>query len=533
MRQIMINFRDVAAPARPPANRLLRWRTLAALVVLTAAAFAPFAPSSSAAPPPSAQSEGLVCTAGSTADFYNPPKAPLPTNPSFVLTAQDGYITTPDGNSIYMWGYANGSGAYQDPGPVLCVNEGDTVTITLRNTLPVATSLQFPGLTGVVANGRPTQPDAATDSLATPAGPDTGSAPNSIDAAKETKVTYSFVADHPGTFLYESGTNPELQVQMGLGGAIVVRPAKGNPCLTGLPVAAGTVCTPSSHVYDDAGATAGMKTDPASCAAAGAGTGGLACFSEFNPRNEYLHVLSEVDPMLHSAAENGNYNYEMGAYRARYFFINGRSFPDTVSPNLAAHLPAQPYGALVHIQPRNTDPASKDFNPDPAMIRYLNIGPVDYPFHPHSNNERQVGFDASPLINSTSSAQPADASVDRFSIVVPPGATLETEFAWVDQANWDPAKNPIEANAPDVVVPQQQARTDGQFWSGTPYLGQHADLSTGVTQYNQCGEMYQVAHSHALMQATNYGASMGGMLTMIRIDPPNSFAEHANCTTGN
>jgi len=29
------------------------------------------------------------------------------------------------------------------------------------------------------------------------------------------------------------------------------------------------------------------------------------------------------------------------------------------------------------------------------------------------------------------------------------------------------------------------------------------------------------------------GASMGGMLTMIRIDPPNSFAEHANCTTGN
>jgi hypothetical protein len=317
---------------------------------------------------------------------------------------------------------------------------------------------------------------------------------------------------------------------MGLVGAIVVRPKIGNPCLTGAAIAAGTVCTPSSHVYDDAGASAGMQTNPTACAAAGP----LSCFSEFNPKKEYLHLLSEIDPMLHSAAESGNYDYDMSAYHARYFFINGRSFPDTVSPNFAAHVPSQPYGALVHIQPRNTDPTSQDYNPDPALVRYLNSGPVDYPFHPHSNNERQIGFDASPMINTTSGPLPTDASVDRFGIVVPPGGTIETEFAWVDQANWDPSSHPINAGgAGDVVVPDQQARTEGQFWNGTPYLGIHGDLGTGITQYNQCGEMYQVAHSHALFQATNYGASMGGMLTMIRIDPPNSFAEHANCTTGN
>jgi hypothetical protein len=28
-----------------------------------------------------------------------------------------------------------------------------------------------------------------------------------------------------------------------------------------------------------------------------------------------------------------------------------------------------------------------------------------------------------------------------------------------------------------------------------------------------------VAHSHALNQSTNYGASFGGMMTLIRIDP--------------
>jgi FtsP/CotA-like multicopper oxidase with cupredoxin domain len=536
MRRDMIELSTASGPSNPTGarrwTRWLSWQLPIAVAALLTASFAPLATSSSAAPPPPRQAEGLVCATGSTADFYHPPTAPLATNPSFVLTAQDGYITTPDGNSIYMWGYANGGGAYQDPGPVLCVNEGDTVTITLRNTLPVATSIQFPGLTGVQADGAPTQPSAATGSLATAAGADTGSAPNAGDPAKATKVTYSFVADHPGTFVYESGTDPELQVQMGLVGAIVVRPRVGNPCLTGAAVAAGTVCTPSSHVYDDAGATPGMATDPVSCTKP---AGGLACFSEFNPRSEYLHLLSEVDPMLHAAAESGNYDYEMTAYKARYFFINGRSFPDTVSPNLAAHIPAQPYGALVHIQPRNTDASSPDYNPDPALVRYVNAGPVDYPFHPHSNNERQIGFDAQPMINPTGAASPTDASVDRYSIVVPPGATIETEFAWVDQANWDPANHPINAGgaASDITVPDQQSRTEGQFWSGTPYLGRRADLSTGTTQYNQCGEMYQVAHSHALFQATNYGASMGGMLTMIRIDPPNSFAEHANCTTGN
>ena len=515
--------------------------TIAAVTALVAALFTPLAQPAAAAAG-NAQREGLVCAGGSTADFYNPPKAPIPQHPSFVLTAQDGYITTPDGNSVYMWGYASGTAGYQDPGPVLCVNEGDSVTVTLRNTLPVATSIQFPGLTSVLANNSPSQVQTATGSLATAAPADTGSRPNFTDAALATSVTYSFVADHPGTFVYESGTDPQLQVQMGLVGAIVVRPTTGNPCFTTSPTP-GTVCTPSSHVYDDAGATPGMVTDPASCKVP---AGGLACFSSFGPKKEYLHLLSEIDPMLHEAIEATTattanpYSYDMTTYRARYFFINGRSFPDTVSPNFSAHIPAQPYGSLVHIQPRNTQrfltgtTPNPDYNPDPALLRYVNAGPVDYPFHPHSNNERQVGFDAHPLLNNTVATTPTDASVDRFSIVVPPGATLETEFAWVDQANWDPVSHKISAGgADDVVIPDQQARTEGQFWSGTPYLGSHADLSTGVTQFNECGEMYQVAHSHALFQATTYGASMGGMLTMIRIDPPNSFPGHADCTTGN
>jgi FtsP/CotA-like multicopper oxidase with cupredoxin domain len=240
--------RRIATSLSRTAHRV-RWELLAGVAIVLAAVLVPITARAYAAAG-SGQREGLVCAGGSTADFYSPPRAPIPTNPSFVLTAQDGYITTPDGNSIYMWGYASGSGAYQDPGPVLCVNEGDQVTITLKNTLPVATSIQFPGLTGVLAEGAPTQPQAATASLATPVPADAGSRPNYIDPNGIGSVTYSFTADHPGTFLYESGTDPALQVQMGLVGALVVRPKVGNPCFSGTP-AAGTVCTPSSHVYDD------------------------------------------------------------------------------------------------------------------------------------------------------------------------------------------------------------------------------------------------------------------------------------------
>ena len=86
----------------------------------------------SAAPPPR---NGVVCTTGGD-------KAG---EPVFDLTTRTGYIDLPDGNTAFMWGYSNGFDAFQHPGPVLCVHEGDTVTVILHNTLPDATSIVFPG----------------------------------------------------------------------------------------------------------------------------------------------------------------------------------------------------------------------------------------------------------------------------------------------------------------------------------------------------------------------------------------------------
>src|SRR3990170_279270 len=55
------------------------------------------------------------------------------TGPSFTLSTAAGYIYTPDGNTVFMWGYRLNGGSFQMPGPVLCVTQGQTVNITLNN----------------------------------------------------------------------------------------------------------------------------------------------------------------------------------------------------------------------------------------------------------------------------------------------------------------------------------------------------------------------------------------------------------------
>ena len=104
----------------------------------------------------------------------------------------------------HIWGYSatGASGTATLPGPVLIVNQGDTVTVTLHNNLSEPTALLFqgqamvPDLTGVAAGG--------------------------------TKA-YTFTATNPGTFLYEAGLIPgkQHQVAMGLYGALVVKPSDG------------------------------------------------------------------------------------------------------------------------------------------------------------------------------------------------------------------------------------------------------------------------------------------------------------------
>jgi hypothetical protein len=393
---------------------------------------------------------GIVCTTG----------------PTFSLEAKSGYIQMPDMNTVFMWSFAPTGGEFQHPGPVLCVNEGDTVTVTLTNTLPnypVSTqtraSIIFPGQENVLADGVLAQPELANNSLT-----------NSI--APGGSVTYSFVASKPGTFLYESGTDPKFQVGMGLFGALIVRPAMG-----------------ANFMYNRAD-------------------------SEFTPDEDFLALLSEVDPYQHQAVEMKK-SFNMNNYRARYWMINGRGFPDSIADNFAPWLPSQPYGALAHIHPYDKYLPDGSLNPTPqhplpGAERYINVGTEDFPFHPHANNGLTIGRDGNPLEGSGGE----DLSYEKFSFNIGPGQTWDSIFQWYDAENYSES-NPVPVTAPDLV----NLRI-GMFFSGSPYLGKMETLPPGINTLNQCGEYYIISHNHALFQLDAFGQIMSGPITYMRVDPP-------------
>ena len=146
----------------------------------------------------------MVCTYGS--------EGQAATTQTFTLTARDGHITTPDGNTVYMWGFADGKGTFQYPGPNLCVKQGDRVRVILKNTLSAKTSIIFPGQSGVTADGVAAAPVLDGSGVITSLTPTAD--------ANGGSVTYSFVADSPGTYAYTSGTDEAVQTQMGLFGAL-------------------------------------------------------------------------------------------------------------------------------------------------------------------------------------------------------------------------------------------------------------------------------------------------------------------------
>ena len=409
------------------------------LALALAAGSAVLIPGHADALPPGFAKIGMVCTPGTVSGSTH----------TFNLVANTGYADTPDGNSIFMWSYANHDAPdndhFQSPGPVLCVTQGETVVVNLTNTLPEPASVIFPGQGGVTASG------GSAGLLTT-------------EAASGGTVSYSFTAGNPGTYLYQSGSDQAKQVEMGLYGALVVRPNS-----TTCPVVAGTGC------------------------AYGADT-------RFSSGREYLLLLSEIDPVLHHAVETGG-TYDINARRARYFTINGREFPDTLQDNGTALQPNQPYGSLVKIQPNTPT------NTQPALIRMINAGLLNHPFHPHGNHTTQIAQDGRSV-----------ARTEHFGETIGSGQTLDYLIRWDDQDQWDPTSNPLP-------VPQPNYRNltfkDGNtFYSGTPYLGYKGTLPTGTVSQNVCGEWYFPWHSHALNEFANFDEAFGGMATLLRVDPP-------------
>jgi hypothetical protein len=296
-------------------------------------------------------------------------------------------------------------------------------------------------------------------------------------------MTYSFVAGKPGTYLYQSGTDSIKQVDMGLFGALVVRP-NGYLGLRTDPYG-----EPVAYAYDDPG-------------------------TAYYPAHEYLLLISEMDPMLHVAVEQG-YLFNMNNYTPRYWMYNGRSFPDTIADNGAGWLPSQPYGSLIYFHPYDDQPTvdgapNPDYNPYPALIRIVNAGMMDYTHHPHGNHGRVMAWDGHLLKDGG-----LDLSFEKFAVTLARADHGRTGLRLGRCGEVEPDRQPHPGGHPAAPGPDR-----GQFYSGSPYLGYLDDLPPGTQALNQCGEYYHIAHNHALHQITAWGVVLSGHITFARIDPP-------------
>jgi FtsP/CotA-like multicopper oxidase with cupredoxin domain len=409
---------------------------------------------------------------------------------TYTLTARAGYITTPEGGSIYMWGYANGAGGFQYPGPTLIVNEGAAVQVTLVNQLAVPTSIVFPGQTNVQAAG------GTAGLLTQEAAPGGGT------------VVYSFTASRPGTFLYHSGTRVDLQTEMGLFGVIIVRP-------TGAP----------AQAYGHAD-------------------------TAFQADHEFLFLESEVDPAIHELVETGRMDeVDMTTWWPTYWFLNGRAAPDTMADPDDPALPAQPYNCMPMIHPGDImllrfANAGRDYHPfhphgnnltiigrDAYRLATNPVGATDL-----SQSDFTItvpaGGTADALFTWTGHGLGWDiyghaADVDNPPLVGVGGTAGPEDVDHNANGVIDPLPDMVMGEDMEdhgkpfpVVLPDNRDLTIGDFWSGSPFLGVSDALPPGTGNLSMAGSYIFMWHSHKEKEMVNNDVFPGGMMTMLMIMPP-------------
>ena len=405
---------------------------------------------------------------------------------SFSFTTGAGELSTPDGGSIYFWGYQDVTGAAnpfmvpQYPGPTLILNQGDEITISLTSGLPAGhcSSVVFPGHAVTATGGANTQAGLLTQE----------SCGNAVDGSDT--VTYTFTASEAGTYTYYSGTESELQIEMGLVGAIIVRPYMGE-----------------DYAYNDAG-------------------------TQFD--HEYLFLMTQMDPIIHQYIEQGRYADAYTKLSANYWpvywFFNGRAAPDDLADAFVSWLPHQPYNCTPRMTPGQN-----------LLMRLVGGDGGHHPFHYHGNNADIIARDGRMLAHSRS----------QFTTLSNPGETVDQIFRWTgEKLNWDiygstldgmPAHNCIDADLDGyadadsdypmewcadhnkkfpVVLPETQNLAFGGWWSGSPYMGNVAQLPPGEGGLNPYGGFFFMWHSHAEKELTNFDIFPGGMLSMMVVEPP-------------
>jgi FtsP/CotA-like multicopper oxidase with cupredoxin domain len=426
------------------------------------------------------------------------------TGPTFNLYAFPFNMNLPEGTSLHMWGFGdvdagtnathtagNGYGLPQYPGPTLVVNEGDTVTINLLNS-------GVPQPVSIVVTGH----DVASSCVTNVNGDCNGLVTEAAEVDEE--VSYTFTASEPGTYIYHSldGSNPGLHVEMGLLGVLIVRPADLIDTASGKPTA-----------YGD-----------------GSGT---------DYDQEFLSLLTEIDPDIHLQVERGHITHFTNADRfAKVWFVNGRVFPDLFQGDYNPIFPHQPYESLAQAHPR-----------DRVLVRQVNAGQDSHPFHFHGENLRFIARDGRIL---SSNGTFSDLGRSDNTINSAPKQTIDAIWEWnAKQLGWDIYGHVAhdcedtdgdgfgdgpgttfegewcdDHNKPfPVDLPGVADLALGGWWSGSPFLGDTGGLPPGEGGLNPNGGYFFVWHSHAEKELTTFDIFPGGSLGAVVVLPPGTTIE--------
>jgi FtsP/CotA-like multicopper oxidase with cupredoxin domain len=273
---------------------------------------------------------------------------------SINLCAKPGTATLTGAVTVPIWGFGIpatpgdcSTATAGLPGPLLNVTlsatETTTVTFNVTNALTAGRSITFE-IPGITFDAGPADigPGATLSrSFTAPASP---SAPGAANAA--------------GTYLYGSGGDGGRQQAMGLYGALIVHPST-----------AGQAYESAATAYDV----------------------------------EAPLVLSAVDPAFNGASDPMAYN--MYTYRATYWLINGKAYPDTTGITAAA-------GQRV-------------------LLRYLSAGYDNTAMMLLGMHEHVVAKDAQPLTSAYDAIAdtiPAGATEDAIATVPAGGAPSSNGF---------------------------------------------------------------------------------------------------------
>ncbi|QBD80646.1 multicopper oxidase family protein [Ktedonosporobacter rubrisoli] len=263
---------------------------------------------------------------------------------NFTLYVRSTWINMPNGTKMWAFGYTdNPNGQAKIPGPSIVVTQGDTVNITLNDNKDPTRTQFNPDGDGHTIHLHGLDLPSAMDG-------DPMTAPGGHAVMQGQAYTYHFVAKYPGTYWYHCHQSAAEHIQMGMYGALIIRPAN-----------ASNQAYPDTPTFD----------------------------------KEYTFVLSDMDSAMHQTDYDGLYkggsDPNWTKYQPDYFFINGKTWPDTMMD------PEDSINATVG---------------QTVLVRLINVGYVVHAIHTHGYHFQVIGSDGrkldAPYYKDTLSIGPAE-----------------------------------------------------------------------------------------------------------------------------